>query len=172
MLGGGATGILGGGTSPPAPPPCGGAYVFLRGVLLSLMYSLSGTIHVSFCWLLIGQYLSHECFFLLTLILKLQVLIAQSYSAPKGKERGGAKYTTVASSLAATSSMGGPSSSTEVGKFGEGSCMSDESDSDSSYSDSNDSDDEASNSNGSSSGPHSMTTCMPQRGKQSQSTKI
>ena len=95
----------------------------------------------------------------------LQVLTAQN---TKGRGRGGARHTTVTSSLAMASGLGGPSSSTEAGKFGEGSCISDESDSDSSYFDSNDSDDEeTSNSNGSGSGSHSHSmTCMPPRGKQ------
>ena len=59
--------------------------------------------------------------------------------------------------------MGGASS----GKFGEGSCVSDESDSDSSYYDSNDSYDEASNSNGSGNGSHSHSIpCITPRSKQ------
>lgn len=96
----------------------------------------------------------------------LQLLVAQSCSTPKGRGgRGGARNTTHMSSLATTSNVGGPSSSTEAGKCGEGSCVSDESDSDSSYFDSNDSDDETSNSNGSGSHSNSMP-CVAQRGKQ------
>lgn len=68
--------------------------------------------------------------------------------------------------------MGGASSSTEAGKFGEGLCASDESDSDSSYFDSNDSDDEASNSNGSGNGSHSQSmSCLPAQSKQVNPTK-
>ena len=97
----------------------------------------------------------------------LQVLTAQSCSTPKGKGRGGARHMTYTSSLATTSSVGGASSSMEAGKFGEGACVSDESDSDSSYYDSNDSDDEASNSNGSGNGSNSHSIpCMSSRGKQ------
>ena len=71
------------------------------------------------------------------------------------------------SSLATTSYVGGASSSADAGKFGEGSCVSDESDSDSSYYDSNDSDDDASNSNGSGNGSHSNSVpCITPRGKQ------
>ena len=75
----------------------------------------------------------------------LQILTAQSCSTPKGKGRGGARHVTCTSSLATTSYVGGASSSTEAAKFGEGLCVSEESDSDLSYFDSNDSDDEASN---------------------------
>ena len=63
--------------------------------------------------------------------------------------------------------MGGASTSAEAGKFGEGSCISDEFDSDSSYYDSNDSDDEASNSNGSGNGSNSNSVpCITPRSKQ------
>ena len=93
------------------------------------------------------------------------MLTSQSYSTPKGKGRGGAKHLTYTSPLATTSNVSGASSSAEAGKFGEGSCVSDESDSDSSYYDSNDSEDETSNSNGSGNGSHSNSVpCIAPRG--------